>query len=93
MPDPTDRATFTSILEEHDVGRLQREIRKKLLSEMDASKLNDGRKPVATIGHISHESLSSSDIPVLGNLLLKIGDVDTLNLILHSQGGDGTVVV
>ena len=90
--DPVEQATFTSILEEHDVERRQRDARRKLLSETEAAKLNDDHKHVGTIGFVSHESLSSNDIPVLGNVLLRIGDVDTLNLILHSPGGDGTVV-
>lgn len=36
--------------------------------------------------------LSMADIPVFGNVLLKLGEVDTLTLILHSPGGDGQVV-
>jgi len=83
--------SFSSILEEHDVARQQRDVRKKLLQELEQSKFNDGKK-AAALGYVSHSQLVSSDIPVLGNMLLKIGDVHTLNLILHSPGGDGTVV-
>jgi len=85
-------ASFTSILEEHDVQRQQRDTRRKLLEELALPRLNGQKKPVAVIGHVSHTAISSEDIPVLGNVLRKIGDVDTLNLILHSPGGDGTVV-
>lgn len=62
------------------------------MEDLATPKLNANRKPVAVIGHVSHAELSSEDIPVLGNVLRKIGDVDTLHLILHSPGGDGTVV-
>jgi ATP-dependent protease ClpP protease subunit len=55
-------------------------------------KLNDNKKPVAVLGYISHDQLISNDIPVLGNVLRKLGEVHTLNLVLHSPGGDGTVV-
>ena len=92
VPDETARASYTSILEEHDVARQQRDVRIRLLSDLAAPKLNDGKKRVGVIGHVSHAALEPSDIPVLGNMLLKLGDVDTLNLILHSPGGDGTVV-
>ena len=53
---------------------------------------NDGDGPNGVIAHLSHDILSSAEIPVLGNILLNIGDVKTLNLILCSPGGDGTVV-
>ncbi len=85
-------ASFTSILEEHDVDRQQRGSRVKLLHELEDQKFHGTRKKAGVIGHIARDALSTSDIPVLGNMLLKIGDVDVLNLILHSPGGDGTVV-
>jgi len=84
--------TYTSILEEHDVARSQREARKQLLQDIALPEFNDGGKPNGVVAHLSQAPLSASDIPVLGNVLLKIGDVKTLNLVLHSPGGDGTVV-
>lgn len=91
-PDTGARASYTSILEEHDVARQQRDLRVRLLKDLGAPKLNENKKPVGVVGHVSHEQLDSSDIPVLGNVLLKLGDVHTLNLILNSPGGDGAVV-
>ncbi len=84
--------SYSSILQEHDPGQTQRGTRKKLLQEIGGKEFNGGSQPNGVIAHISSGSLSSSDIPVLGNLLLRIGDVKTLNLILQSPGGDGTVV-
>lgn len=83
--------TFSSLMEEHDVSKEQRNQRKRLLEKISQPELNDGQQ-AAVIGHVSFLSLSTADIPVLGNVLLKIGDVHTLNLILDSPGGDGTVV-
>ena len=91
--DPGSReATYSSILAEHDVDSAQRELRKKLLQEIADPALNDGCTKVGVIAHITQTALGAEDIPVLGDLLRKIGDVDLLNLILHSGGGDGSVV-
>jgi ATP-dependent protease ClpP protease subunit len=88
--------SYTSILEEHNVAEKQREIRKVLLRKMASKEFNNGQK-AAVITHITKEGsmgsgLETGDIPVLGNVLRKVGDVDILNLILHSPGGDGTCV-
>jgi hypothetical protein len=87
-----DAPSYTSILEEHDVARTQRDARIRLLKEMKKAEYHAGRDPNGVIAHISRDSLMAADIPILGNVLLKIGDVHTLDLILHSPGGDGTVV-
>ena len=84
--------SYSSIVQEHDPGQTQREARKKLLQEIGGKAFNDDSEPNGVIVHIADASLSSSDIPVLGNVLLQIGDVKTLNLVLQSPGGDGTVV-
>lgn len=86
-----EHTTYSSILQEYDVSAGQQAHRRKKLTELSSPKLNNDKK-AATIGHISHDALDSSDIPILGSMLLKVGDVHTLNLILHSPGGDGTVV-
>ena len=90
-------ASYTSILEEHNVAEKQRKARIHLLEEMEKESFNGGCGKNAVVGQISKEgsmgsSLESSDVPVLGNLLRSIGDVDNLTLILHSPGGDGTCV-
>jgi len=89
--DPTD-VSYTSILQEHDVARSQRQTRRALLLDLGKKDFNDGHSPSGVVAHLSKASLSMDDIPILGNVLRKIGDVHTLNLILHSPGGDGTVV-
>jgi len=90
--DVVSSVTYTSILEEHDVARTQREVRKRLLQEIALPELNNNDEPNGVVAHLSQSPLSASDIPVLGNILLNVGDVKTLNLILHSPGGEGTIV-
>ena len=90
--EPAPGAPYSSILAEHDVGRGQRESRRKLLREISKKKFNGDRGPNAAVAYLSRGPLHASDIPVLGNVLLGIGDVNTLNLILQSPGGDGTLV-
>lgn len=86
-------ATYSSILKEHDILGAQREHRAKLLGELANKKLNENRGPKnGVIAHISRGSLESSDVPVLGDILRQIGDVNMLTLLLHSPGGDGTAV-
>jgi len=84
--------SYTSILEEHNISRAQREKRIELLKQLSKPEFNDGRKKNGVIVHLSDASLSSDDVPALVNMLLKIGDVEILSLILQSPGGDGAVV-
>ena len=90
-------ASYTSILEEHNVAHKQRLARREILERIENEEFNGGCKQNAFIAHVAKEgsmgsSLESGDVPVLGNLLRSIGDVDHLTLILHSPGGDGTCV-
>lgn len=84
--------SYTSILKEHNVSHSQREKRIELLKQLSKPEFNNGQKKNGVIVHLSDVALSSDDVPALVNMLLKIGDVDTLNLILQSPGGDGTIV-
>lgn len=79
-----NKVSYSSILDELDVGLGQREKRKQLLQDIAKKEFNNDAEPNGVIAHISRYALSSVEIPVLGNILLNIGDVKTLNLILHS---------
>jgi len=94
FPEVSQRAepSYTSLLEELNVAKAQRETRQKLLGRLENKDYNDGRCPNAVVAHIARESLDGGDVPVLGSALRQIGDVDTLNLILDSPGGEGTCV-
>jgi hypothetical protein len=85
-------ASYSSILEEHHADYGPRETRKRLLRDIKQNEFNDNVGPNGVIAHLSHATLSCTEIPVLGNILLNIGDVKILNLILCSPGGDGVVV-
>jgi ATP-dependent protease ClpP protease subunit len=87
-----DEPSYSSILAEHDVNKSQREARQKLLRDMEDSDGKGGRQEKAVVAHIARDALTSADVPVLGNVLRQIGDVKTLDLILHSPGGEGTCV-
>jgi hypothetical protein len=91
-PSGESKVSYSDILQEHYADFGPRETRKKFLQEIASNDLNDNDGPNGVVAHLSRDLLSSADIPVLGNILLNIGDVKTLNLILCSPGGDGTVV-
>jgi len=52
-------------------------------------------KTSAYISFICNEALNSSldseDVPAFGDILMSVGEVDELNLIINSPGGDGTI--
>jgi hypothetical protein len=87
-----EQVSYSSILKEHDVESAQRKERKLNLEALSADELNDGPGPHGAIGHVSRWSLSSDDIGILADCLLDLGDVNTLNLVLESPGGDGMQV-
>ena len=92
MAEVGEPITYSSILDEHDVFRVQKEMRQAILKELALSSYNSNSEPNGVIAHLALDPLGSEDIPILGNVLLEIGDVKTLNLILGSPGGDGSVV-
>lgn len=90
--DKTKKQVLSGILEEYDVVTRQRETRKKALEDME--KYTEG-KTSAYISFLSSEtvgaSIDSDDIPAFGDILMSVGEVEELNLIINSPGGDGTV--
>lgn len=99
QPSPSD-PSYSSLLDEFNVYSRQREIRKALIDDIERieSRISARkRQKAAFVAHIAQENapgsgLTVNDVPVLGNVLLKIGDVDLISLLLHSPGGDGTAV-
>jgi len=89
---PEQDKSYTGILHEHDVSQAQREKRVELLQQLSKPQFNSGNKANAVIAHLSEGALEAADVQALVNILLKVGEVDTLSVILHSPGGDGTVV-
>lgn len=85
--------TMVSVLKEWDAFQAQRDKRKELLQELEASAGDDGN--VGFIGFFCSESrragIDADEIPPLGDALKSLGDVDILYLVINSPGGDGTV--
>ena len=96
-PAPYVCPSWTAIMQEHDIVEKQRAKRLELLRKLAKKEYNNGKTKNAVVCHVTRENmmgsgLETTDIPVLGNVLKSVGDVDVLNLILHSPGGDGTCV-
>src|SRR5688572_9127619 len=83
---------LSRVIGEHDIYAAQREKRKQLLEKLEKLDRPKGKK-VAYISFVcsAGASIESDDIPAFGDVLLSIGEVDFLNLIIDSPGGDGTV--
>lgn len=85
-----DARPLSSVLEEHDLFSSQREARIRLLKKIERLTGKDS----ATIGFISSGvfsgSIDSGDITAFGDVLMSVGDVNILNLIIDSPGGDGS---
>ena len=92
-PDKVREQVLSRILSEHDVISAQRKKRVELLKKLEAA--GPKGKKVGYIAFFCSESagasIDSDDIPAFGDVLLSIGEVDQLNLIVNSPGGDGTV--
>jgi hypothetical protein len=85
---------LSGVLREHDLFSAQREKRVEILKRIETteSAANEGEK-VRCLAFLTTDSASigSEDIPVFGEALMSIGEVDYLYLIINSPGGDGTV--
>lgn len=77
---------LVSVLQEHDLFASQQKARREVLKKLEGLL---GPK-AAVIGFISSGgAIEERDIPAFGDVLMSVGDVETLNLIIHSPGGDG----
>jgi hypothetical protein len=88
LEDPSKAPVLSGILQEHDQFSQQRRSRVELLKTIEAS---DVGKSCATIGFIGtgRSSIDAEDIPALADALMSVGDVDVLNLVVNSPGGNG----
>ena len=91
-PDTVRAQVLSGILQEYDVLNNQKAMRQQLLKELEG--YTPG-KSSAYIGFLCSErenaSIDSDDISAFGDVLLSVGEVDELNLIINSPGGDGTI--
>lgn len=77
-----------SVLHEYDVGTEQLNKRRKLLRSIE--KLDQGKKS-GVLAFVGIDALGVDEVPAFGDGLLQLGDLDVLNLLIDSPGGDGTV--
>ncbi|NUQ78024.1 MAG: hypothetical protein HUU21_31200 [Polyangiaceae bacterium] len=89
IDDLSKQQVLSQILQEHDVSQQQRKLRAESLKKIEDFEST----PSATIGFLSsaNAAIDADDIPALGDVLMSVGDVDVLNLIISSPGGDGLV--
>lgn len=84
-----DHRALSKVLAEYDLEASQRQARIKLLREIE--ELTGPNS--AAIGFVSNDNLGGSiepqDIAAFGDVLMSVGDVDTLSVIIDSPGGDG----
>jgi len=82
------------VLREHDLFSAQREKRVDLLKRLEEhEREGQSGKKVGCLAFFSTEAagIDSADVPAFGDALMSLGDVDELDLIINSPGGDGTV--
>jgi hypothetical protein len=93
-PSSSRGEVLSQVLREHDLFSAQREKRIELLKRIEKheAKGQAGIK-MGCLAFFSTDAagIESGDIPVIGDALMSLGDVDRLNLIINSPGGDGTV--
>jgi ClpP class serine protease len=89
--DAEQAQVLSRVLDEHDLYKSQRNIRIELLKQLEAQ--GPAGKSVAYISFFcsAAASIDTNDIPAFGDVLLSVGEVDQLNLIIDSPGGEGTV--
>jgi len=87
QPAKDDQRPFQRVLSEHDLFASQRLTRRGLLQKIEAETTGERS---ATIGFIGRGAIDPRDITAFGDVLMSVGDVDVLNLIIDSPGGDGS---
>jgi len=100
-PDPNAKyqktPVYMAVLNELNVNADQFQKRQKLINEIEAAltahygNANRLMSYVLRFGH-SRTIMQTSDIPNLETVLNSISGADQINLLLHSPGGDGTII-
>src|SRR5208283_1944075 len=100
-PDPSAKfqseSVYISIINEMNVNLDQLQKRQKLITDIEKALTarydseNRLMSYVLRFGH-ARTSMNTGDIPNLEALLASISGADQINVLLHSPGGDGTIV-
>lgn len=100
-PEPSSKyqntPVFMTVLSELNVNLDQLARRQKLVAEIEAaldSRYGKGNRVVSYISRFGHSRtmMQTQDIPHLETALNSISGANQINLVLHSPGGDGTIV-
>jgi hypothetical protein len=100
-PDPSKKylqtPVFLGIINELNPHQDQLQKRQKLISEIEeklTSRYGANNRLISYISRFGHprSSMSASDIPSLADLLTSVSGAEQINVVLHSPGGDPTIV-
>ena len=78
---------LSRVIREHDLFGAQREKRVDLLTKLEE---HEKDKKTGFFGFLGPDAIDAGDIPAIGDALMSLGELDQLNLIIDSPGGDGT---
>lgn len=90
----TDREreqVLSRVLEEHDLVSAQRTKRVGFLKKLESYGKKGSKTAYISFFCSAGTSIDTDDIPAFGDVLLSVGEVDQLNLVINSPGGDGLV--
>jgi len=89
--------TYMAVLNELNINLDQYNKRQKLLGEIEATltkRYGSANRIITYVLRFGHArtSMHTSDVPSLETALNSVTGADQINLLLHSPGGDGTIV-
>ncbi len=100
-PDPSAKFSptpvFMSIINELSVNQDQLQKRQKLITQIEellTSRYGAANRMMTYLFRFGHArtSMTSNDIPSFESILNSVSGADQINLLLHSPGGDATIV-
>src|SRR5262249_48104099 len=89
--------TFLNVINELDVNRDQLNKRQQMLREIEAllsTKHNAPNRMISYVSRFGHPraTISSADVAALETVLNSVSGAQQINVLLHSPGGDGTII-
>lgn len=88
---------YTAVLNELNINADQLQKRQKLVKEIEGeltARYGSSNRVITYVLRFNHArtAMQTADIPNLETILNSVSGADQINLILHSPGGDGTIV-
>jgi hypothetical protein len=100
-PDPNTKyqgtPIYTSVLNELNINTDQLQKRQKLIKDIEealTARYGSSNRVITYVLRFSHARtfMQTADIPNLETILSSVSGAEQINLLLHSPGGDGTIV-